>query len=193
MARRWHPMLSPSQMRTKMTPKSGSCCHCLTCSTMATQVQCVLWMSTASAPRKLVQMLWQICTCLPSHVIVVWSEEGGSTHTCPIGNFAQFTTLKVTRNSAPGITAARQCKSILPIADECRPSLLQRCGEKQVCSHVTVCHPTAGKANMGIMRDEEGAYIAYALRPIKKGEEVSCPHQASSFSRQTLHAGSKPR
>ena len=27
---------------------------------------------------------------------------------------------------------------------------------------------------MGIMRDEEGSYIAYALRPIKKGEEVSC-------------------
>ena len=33
----------------------------------------------------------------------------------------------------------------------------------------------ADKANMGIMRDEEGSYIAYALRPIKKGEEVSCP------------------
>ena len=33
----------------------------------------------------------------------------------------------------------------------------------------------ADKANMGIMRDEEGSYIAYALRPIKKGEEVRCP------------------
>ena len=34
----------------------------------------------------------------------------------------------------------------------------------------------ADKANMGIMRDEGGSYIAYALRPIKKGEEVSCPY-----------------
>ena len=33
----------------------------------------------------------------------------------------------------------------------------------------------ADKANMGIMRDGEGSYIAYALRPINKGEEVSHP------------------
>ncbi|CAK0787098.1 hypothetical protein CVIRNUC_010314 [Coccomyxa viridis] len=33
-------------------------------------------------------------------------------------------------------------------------------------------HGNPDKANMGIMRDEEGSYIAYALRPIKKGEEL---------------------
>lgn len=30
----------------------------------------------------------------------------------------------------------------------------------------------AGRANIGIMRDDEGDFLAYALRPIKKGEEV---------------------
>ena len=30
----------------------------------------------------------------------------------------------------------------------------------------------AGRANIGIMRDDKGDFLAYALRPIKKGEEV---------------------
>lgn len=33
----------------------------------------------------------------------------------------------------------------------------------------------AGRANIGIMRDDEGDFLAYALRPIKKGEEVWLP------------------
>ena len=30
----------------------------------------------------------------------------------------------------------------------------------------------AGRANIGIMRDDKGDFLAYALRPIRKGEEV---------------------
>jgi hypothetical protein len=44
----------------------------------------------------------------------------------------------------------------------------------------------AGRANIGIMRDGEGDFLAYALRPIKKGEEVrlspqhGCGNEGSS-------------
>ena len=64
MACRWHPMLSPFQMRTRMTLRSESCCHCLTCSTTTIQVHCttlpflirsyspVLYWSCVSAPSR---------------------------------------------------------------------------------------------------------------------------------------------
>lgn len=44
----------------------------------------------------------------------------------------------------------------------------------------------AGRANIGIMRDDKGDFLAYALRPIKKGEEVrlfpqhGCGNEGSS-------------
>ena len=37
-----------------------------------------------------------------------------------------------------------------------------------------------GEANIGIMRDEDGSFLAFAKRPIKKGEQVCpCPHMPS--------------
>ena len=58
------------------------------------------------------------------------------------------------------------------MTDKCRLPLLRV--TKRSAMSISASHH-ADKANMGIMRDEEGSYIAYALRPIKKGEEVSCP------------------
>ena len=40
------------------------------------------------------------------------------------------------------------------------------------CAAAHVWCSDAGVANIGIMRDEEGNYLAYAKRPIKQGEEV---------------------
>ena len=91
---------------------------------------------------------------------------------CTTQDLPHSKTLGVINDSAPSLIASGHCKSLVLMTDKCRLPLLRV--TKRSAMSISASHH-ADKANMGIMRDEEGSYIAYALRPIKKGEEVSCP------------------